>query len=80
MHETASSRDYIESPLQALAGRGVVMFGAEEGLRGAWDTPGAQPAAGHNPGGEEVSQGPHQPPSGYSSGTLCHQPWIRTKP
>lgn len=56
------------------------MFGAEEGLRGAWDTPGAQPAAGHNPGGEEVSQGPHQPPSGYSSGTLCHQPWIRTKP
>lgn len=27
------------------------MFGAEEGLRGAWDTPGAQPAAGHNPGG-----------------------------
>lgn len=51
MHETASSRDYIESSLQALDGRGAVVFGAEEGLRGAWDTPGAQPAAGHNPGG-----------------------------
>lgn len=159
MHETVSSQDYIESSLQTLAGRGAVVpvvFDAEEGLRGARDTPLAQPAAVEAPsrglpptqtfqtrtsrggaapcrrhlcalskpaqsscragrrgrgwssgdvqagaregtpvhtvglftqdtcmvlleGGEEVSQGPHQPPSGCSSGTLCHQPWSCTK-